>query len=152
MWLLSSLSGSCKSFLFLHLYRILYLPLLWQSYCVGFLLGSYISVSLNMSSWKSETMVFVAVSFAYFFQGDSNWFPLKFFKCIYLSERERERTWAGEEQRERGRSQAGSPLSVQNWCRAGTREPNREIMTWAEIESWTLNWLSQPGAPCLIHM
>ena len=28
---------------------------------------------------------------------------------------------------------------------------NHEIMTWTEIKSWTLNWLSQPGIPLHIH-
>ena len=31
---------------------------------------------------------------------------------------------------------------------AGLTLPNCEIMTWAEIKSWVLNWPSHPGAPC----
>ena len=29
----------------------------------------------------------------------------------------------------------------------GSNSWNHEIMTWAETESWTLNWLSHPGVP-----
>ena len=29
----------------------------------------------------------------------------------------------------------------------GSHDP--EIMTWAKTKSWTLNWLSQPGAPVI---
>ena len=38
-------------------------------------------------------------------------------------------------------SQAGSPE-----LHAGLELTNREIMTWAEIKCWKLNWLSPPGA------
>ena len=60
------------------------------------------------------------------------------------SERARGLTRVGEGQREREgdrESQAGSVLS------AGVDPMNREVMTWAEIESRMLNRLSHPGAP-----
>ena len=59
--------------------------------------------------------------------------------CVHQWGRGRER----EGERE---SQAGSSLSVQRpiW---GLIPWNREIMTWAEINSWTLTQLRHPGAP-----
>ena len=48
----------------------------------------------------------------------------------------------GEDERE---SQAGSVLCAEPRHRAWSPDP--EIMTWAEIKTWTLNQLSPPGAP-----
>ena len=62
---------------------------------------------------------------------------------------ERERAWAEEEQRERGRereSLAGSTLSVQSLTQSSNSQ-NWEIMTWAEIKSQTLNWPRHPRTP-----
>ena len=73
---------------------------------------------------------------------------LSLFKFIYLLwEREREREWGcrGGAERE---SQAGSVPSAQS-VTGGLDLTNCEIMTWAEINSRTLNWLTPSGAPCL---
>ena len=63
-----------------------------------------------------------------------------FFKFIWFWERERERerdsTPEGGGEEQRGRERIPSPD-------AGLGE----IMTWAQIKSWMLNWLSHPGAP-----
>ena len=54
--------------------------------------------------------------------------------------------WAGKGQRERGReSRASSVLSEEP--DTGLDLTNREIMTWAKINSQMLNRLSHPGAP-----
>ena len=63
---------------------------------------------------------------------------------IYFREKKRERErpcvhrW-GEGQRERKRISSGLPTEHGARC--------WEILTWAKIKSWTLNWLSHPGAP-----
>ena len=59
-----------------------------------------------------------------------------------------ERAQAGEGRREGDRgSEAGSALTGWQqwaWCGAGTHE------LWDDLsQSWTLNWLSHPGAPCI---
>jgi len=59
-----------------------------------------------------------------------------FFRFIYLRERESKQ----EGQRERERI-----LKCEAWCGAPYHVP--EIMTWAEIKSWTLNQPCQPGSP-----
>ena len=65
-------------------------------------------------------------------------------------ERERARArdsmckWLGRD-RERGRERILSRI----WAWHGAWSHNPEIMTWAEIKSQTLNWLSHPGAPQL---
>ena len=76
-----------------------------------------------------------------------------FFMFIYFEgEREREKdTHTGacvhvERQREKNSKQA-SCCQRRAWRR--TRSHEREIMTWAEIKSWTLNPLSHPGTPTL---
>ena len=68
-----------------------------------------------------------------------------FLFCLFLF-LESERAWAGEGEGQRGRKReresqcwAWSPM-----CRAWSHDP--EIMTWAEIKSWSLNWMSQIGA------
>lgn len=50
----------------------------------------------------------------------------------------------GEGQRER-EYQADSALSVGAWNRGWSQDP--EIITWAKLKRWMLNWLSNPGAP-----
>ena len=40
-----------------------------------------------------------------------------------------------------------SRLHTQCGAQCGTWTHDTEIKTWAEIESWMLNWLSHPGAP-----
>ena len=51
--------------------------------------------------------------------------------------------------RERGReSQEGSALESD----AGLELTNHDIMTWAEIKSWMLNWLSHPGARQILNI
>ena len=67
-----------------------------------------------------------------------------FFKVylFILRERKRENKWGrGRERRKERESQAGSILSVQS---LGLDLTNREIMTWAEIKSRSLNQLSHP--------
>ena len=56
---------------------------------------------------------------------------------------ERELTPAGEGQR--GRERESCTVSTEP--AVGLDLTNREITTWAEIKSWTLNWLSHPGTP-----
>ena len=72
---------------------------------------------------------------------------------IFLSlfERGRESTYARAHEQRKGReeereSQAASALSAQSWMQ-GLEPTNHEIMTWAKIQSWTLNRMSHPGAP-----
>ena len=47
----------------------------------------------------------------------------------------------------RNRERILSRLHAQHraWCRAWSHDP--DVMTWAEIKSWTLNQLSHPSAP-----
>ena len=59
--------------------------------------------------------------------------------------RERECMKTGEGQRERERENPMQALCCQ-WG-AWYEPKNYEIITWAEIKSWTLNRLSHPGAP-----
>lgn len=40
-----------------------------------------------------------------------------------------------------------SRLHTQWKAQRGVWSHDLEIMTWAEIKSWTLNWLNHPGAP-----
>lgn len=47
--------------------------------------------------------------------------------------------------REKERISSGLPAEHRAWCRAGSHD--LEIMTRAAIKSWTLNWVSHPGAP-----
>ena len=52
----------------------------------------------------------------------------------------------------RGRERISSRLrTVSAEPNTGPELTNREIMTWAEIESWTLNRLSHPGAPIVLY-
>ena len=61
-------------------------------------------------------------------------------------ERERGKAWAGEGQR--GRERIPSRLhAVSTDPDVGLESTNHEIMTWAEIKSQRLNWLSHPGTP-----
>ena len=48
---------------------------------------------------------------------------------------------------ERGQERMSSSLPTECEVRDGARSHDPEIMTWAEIKSWTLNQLSLPGAP-----
>ena len=67
-----------------------------------------------------------------------------FLMFIYLFwERER-----GERQREKERERIPSRLlTVSAEPNTGLKLMNREIITWANIKSWSLNWLRHPGAP-----
>ena len=70
-----------------------------------------------------------------------------FFKFIHFK-REIEKAQVGEGQREgETESQAGFVHAIRAEADVGLKLMNSEIMTWAEIKSWTLNWLSHPGAP-----
>ena len=72
------------------------------------------------------------------------YFNLFFLSLFILRERDRERKG----QRERGGERIPSRLhTVSTEPKAGLELMNHEIMTWAEIQSWLLNWLSHPGAP-----
>ena len=53
--------------------------------------------------------------------------------------------WGKGRERERERDQQASHYQFGAWC--GLEPMNYEIMTWTEIKSWTLNWLSHPGTP-----
>ena len=68
---------------------------------------------------------------------------------IYFWRRERHSMSRGGAEREDDtESKAGSRLwAVSTEPDVGLRPRNLEIMTWAEIKSRTLNWLSHPGAP-----
>ena len=76
------------------------------------------------------SFLYIYSLFIYFWETASAW------------ERGRER----ERERER-ESQTGSTLSSEPDM--GLDLTNCEIMTWAKIQIWTLNWLSHPGTPCL---
>ena len=67
---------------------------------------------------------------------------LKWLFSFILRERESGREREGDRE-----SQAGFMLSVQAEPDMGLDPMNCEIMTWAEMEGLTLNWLSHPGAP-----
>ena len=76
---------------------------------------------------------------------------LFFFKFIFLFW-ERERTWAGEDQRDRERERIPSRVcAISPKSDMGIDPMNCKIMTWAEIESRMLNWLSHPGTPKKQH-
>lgn len=57
--------------------------------------------------------------------------------------------WGGAEGQEERESQAGSMPSMEP--QAGSQSYDPEIMTWAKIKSWMLNWLSHSGTPQKIH-
>ena len=89
--------------------------------------------------------------------GQRIWVPpgskltLVFWIFIYLfgereRERERESTW------ERGRERISSRLhAISAEPDRGLKPTNPKIMTWAEIKSQTLNWLSHPGVPTQLN-
>ena len=64
-----------------------------------------------------------------------------FFKIIYLF-------WERERERERECTSRGGAISMET--DAGLDTTDREIMTWAKIQSQMLNWLSHPGAQYVI--
>ena len=74
--------------------------------------------------------------------------PLYIFLSLFIYfDRDRDSMSEGGTEREGDReSHSGSMLSAQNptW---GSHSWNREIMTWAETKSQTLNWLNHPGTP-----
>ena len=66
-----------------------------------------------------------------------------FLMFIYLKERERASMWAqvGERERQMKRKNAKQvPLGTEP--DVGLDLTNREIMTWAQIKSWMLNWVT----------
>ena len=75
-------------------------------------------------------------------------FLVFFFKFIYLFFREREHEWG--RGKERGREGIPSRLHSLHsvWHRAQSHDC--KIMTWAEIKSQILNWLSHPGVPVFL--
>ena len=67
---------------------------------------------------------------------------------VYFWERETDKVWAGEDQRERERDRIQSRLQVPSYehragCGAQTHEPWDHDLS----QSWTCNQLSHPGAP-----
>ena len=77
-------------------------------------------------------------------------FFLKFFKCLFIFETERDRAWTGEGQREREgdtESEAGSRLwAVSTEPNMGLELTDREIMTWAE-DGQPTDWVTQVPLP-----
>ena len=68
-------------------------------------------------------------------------------------QRQRQSTRAGEGQRERERERIPRRLCiVSTESNMGLKPMNHEIMTWAKVKSWTVNWLSHPGAPPIIFL
>ena len=49
-----------------------------------------------------------------------------------------------------GKERIWSRLHTEYGAQRGTCFPNPEIMIWAEIKNWMLNWLSHPEAPVLL--
>ena len=116
----------------LSLYISLHFPEFIQSYsfyCFG-------SSFFHLASWFWDSSMFVSIIFLLL--------------NIYLFVlRGSEHVSGGEGQREREReSQAGSTFSVV-WSPIWTLSHDREIMTWAEVKSWMLNWLGHPGTPII---
>ena len=66
--------------------------------------------------------------------------------CYFLFERDREREREGQKEREKILSRFHAQHRA--WYRARFHDPG--ITTWADIESWTLKWLSHWGAPAYI--
>ena len=71
-----------------------------------------------------------------------------FLKFIYF--------WEGEREKEEGTGREREGQRIWSSLCADSREPdaglelmNPEVMTWAEIKSRRLNWLSHPGTPTL---
>ena len=58
---------------------------------------------------------------------------------------ERETSWAEEEQREKEAENLKQAPPCQHQAVEGLEPKNCEIMTWAEIKSPMLNWLTHPG-------
>ena len=72
--------------------------------------------------------------------------------CSFIL-REREREGGRERETERGREGEGEKgkdrerESQESQSNVGLDLMNHEVMTWAKVKSWTLNQLSDPGAP-----
>ena len=74
-------------------------------------------------------------------------FLINFILFIYFWERPRQHEQGRDRQREGDREpQAGPMVSAQSPTQ-GSNSQNREITTWDETKSWTLNRLSHPRAP-----
>ena len=74
-------------------------------------------------------------------------FKKKFFLSLFICSRESESKGGGAE-REGEKTRIPRKLHKTGVePHAGLKLMNCEIMTWAEIKSWTLNQLSHPGAP-----
>ena len=75
-----------------------------------------------------------------------------FFKLIYLFwERQRENKWG--RGRESGRDRIPSRFcAVSMESDVGLKLTNHEILTWAEIKSRTLNWVSHADAPLHVFL
>ena len=68
---------------------------------------------------------------------------------VYFREAECE---SREERGRRGRERILSRLHAQHRAPHAIVSHDSEIMTWAEIKNWMLNWLSQPGTPPLMSL
>ena len=78
----------------------------------------------------------------------------KIFSWVYLfisGGRERESTSRGGAERRRDRIPSRL-RTISAGPDSGLELPNLEIMTWAEIKNWTLNRLSDPGAPSFFFL
>jgi len=62
-------------------------------------------------------------------------FFLRFYLFTYLRERES------------GGMESDKQTCTERGARLGAQSQDSEIMTWAEIKSWVLTWLSHPGTP-----
>ena len=80
-------------------------------------------------------------------------FKKNFLMFIYFWERQRQNASELRTETEGDtESKAGSRLrAASTEPEVGPKPMNREIVTWAETKSRTLNWLSHPGAPTLYY-
>ena len=74
------------------------------------------------------------------------------FLSLFIYFESERNAWAGQGQRERERERKRQRIpsrlhALSSDPDAGLYPSNHEIMTWAEIKSWSLNRLSYPGAP-----
>ena len=56
--------------------------------------------------------------------------------------------WEGRDKK-RGRERIPNRLHPQHKYQCGAWSHNHETMTWAEVKSQTINWLSHPGTPLI---
>ena len=102
----------------------------------------------NMKHWE----------LSYIVSEDAKWysyleknFQVFFFSLFISRERRRKEEWG--RGRKRGRDRIPSRLcTISSEPHAGLYPTNCEIMTWAKIKSWTLNWLSHPATPQVFYI